>query len=59
MARDTGHTPTKLIPPAVATKSVFITGIMDAVEHRCVVIVDMPGGFMQTYHNDGTAIHID
>ena len=45
--------------PTVATESVFITGIMDAAEHRCVGVVDVPGAFMQAIDTDGTMMRID
>ena len=45
--------------PTVATESVFITAMIDAAEHRCVGIVDVPGAFMQAEDNDGTIMRID
>ena len=38
--------------PTVATKSVFITAVVDALEGQMVKIVDMPGAFMYTDQDD-------
>ena len=45
--------------PTVATESIFITGIIDAAEHRNVGIVDIPRAFMQADDNDRTIMKID
>jgi hypothetical protein len=43
--------------PTVATESVFLTAVIDALENRDVAIVDIPGAFMQVDLDDET-IHV-
>ena len=38
--------------PTVATKSVFLTAVVDAHEGRMVKIVDVPGAFMHADQDD-------
>ena len=45
--------------PTVTTESIFITGIIDTTEHRCVGIVDIPWAFIQADDNDGIIMKID
>ena len=33
--------------PTVATESVFLTAVIDALEGRHVAVIDVPGAFMQ------------
>jgi hypothetical protein len=43
--------------PTVATESVFLTAVIDALENRDMAIVDIPGAFMQVDLDDET-IHV-
>lgn len=44
--------------PTVATKSVFLTSIIDALEHRDVATVDIPGAFMQSGQDETVHVHL-
>jgi hypothetical protein len=43
--------------PTVATESVFLMAVIDALENRDIAIVDIPGAFMQVDLDDET-IHV-
>jgi hypothetical protein len=38
--------------PTVATESVLLTSIVDAIEERCTAIIDVPNAFIQTVVED-------
>ena len=40
----------------VSLSSLFITGTIDAMEHRCVATVDVPGAFLQTEQDE--VVHV-
>ena len=44
--------------PTVSTDAVFITAIIDAMEGRCVTVVDIPGAFMQVAMDKGVHMRI-
>ena len=44
--------------PTVSTDAVFITAIIDAMEGRCVTVVDIPGAFMQVMMDKGVHMRI-
>jgi len=40
------------VSPTVALTSLFVTGVIDAKEERCVATVDIPGAFLQTMQDE-------
>ena len=45
--------------PTVTTEAVFLTAIIDALEHREVAVVDIPGAFMQADMDPDVHMRID
>ena len=45
--------------PTVSTEAVFMTAVIDAMENRMVVVVDIPGAFMQADMDPGVYMRIE
>ena len=45
--------------PTVSMEAVFMTAVIDAMENRTVVVVDIPGAFMQADMDPGVYMRID
>ena len=43
--------------PSVATEALFLTCLIDAINHREVATVDIPGAFMQS-DMEGETVHM-
>jgi hypothetical protein len=44
--------------PTVATESVFLTSVIDALENREVAVLDVPGAFMQVDMKELVHMHL-
>jgi hypothetical protein len=44
--------------PTIATEAVFLTAVIDAMEARCVAVMDVPGAFMQADMPEDEMTHV-
>ena len=44
--------------PTIATEAVFLTTVIDAMEERCVAVIDVAGAFLQADMPEGETVHL-